>query len=212
MKNYLTIATRKDRRFSSKWLVVFLGVVAALLVSASPLRATPISYYFVDYPAAENGHTLSGYLTTDGTIGALKSTDVTGGQYVIDGTVYPITAAGMGVGQVYASSTQVTMTFGSIPNDLTLTSNSGGYQDHIGYHQNNALVQDNFQATDKAAGSNVYYWNLGGYPGAATYLGSTTWIVATTTVPEPTSLAILVSALLGLAGFLFVRRRQRGAA
>ena len=61
-----------------RFLLFFLGaaVLAATVGVETALRAEAITYYLVDYPDDQDGWTLEGYITTDGTIGALEKSDI----------------------------------------------------------------------------------------------------------------------------------------
>ena len=51
---------------------LMLGI-AFFLVSFTVARVQDITYDLVDYPADENGYSLSGFITTDGSMGSLWS-------------------------------------------------------------------------------------------------------------------------------------------
>lgn len=63
------------------WRFLFLFcVVAAVFVATlgagSVLQAESITYYLVDYPDDQDGWTLEGHITTDGTMGLLEEDDI----------------------------------------------------------------------------------------------------------------------------------------
>ena len=57
--------------------------IAFFLVSFTVARAQDITYDLVDYPADENGYSLSGFITTDGSMGSLSSSDLVSWSYEI---------------------------------------------------------------------------------------------------------------------------------
>src|SRR5579862_2389918 len=59
--------------------ILTLAALALVLSFADDARAglMPITYTFANYPSAQNGYTLTGTITTDGTIGNLSSADIT---------------------------------------------------------------------------------------------------------------------------------------
>ena len=61
-----------------RFLLFFLGaaVLAATVGVETALRAEAITYYLVDYPDDQDGWTLEGFITTDGTIGTLEEDDI----------------------------------------------------------------------------------------------------------------------------------------
>ena len=63
----------------TKKKVLFPLAAAALLAvcGASALQAGAVVYNIVNYPGLENGWTVSGTITTDGTIGTLSASDIT---------------------------------------------------------------------------------------------------------------------------------------
>ena len=54
----------------------YLSVAVFLLASVSNACAVTITYDLVNYPSDQNGWTLSGFITTDGTIGAITRADI----------------------------------------------------------------------------------------------------------------------------------------
>jgi hypothetical protein len=74
----------------------------------------PITYNIESYAALQNGYTMSGTITTDGTIGTLASADVTGWSFSVTGpTSYQLTSltptAGFFLDNLTATATSLTL-------------------------------------------------------------------------------------------------------
>jgi hypothetical protein len=64
--------------------MTMMGLVLVAVVGlGQTCAADPITYNLVDYSSLENGWTLSGTITTDGTIGALAASDITSWTFTI---------------------------------------------------------------------------------------------------------------------------------
>jgi hypothetical protein len=78
---YLFVRRQRARRWHVPTVrrssLVFAPVVI-LLLSATQLRADQITYDIVNYPSLQNGYTIQGTITTDGTMGTLTKSDITG--------------------------------------------------------------------------------------------------------------------------------------
>jgi hypothetical protein len=181
-------------------VIATLGLCVGMVGQAS---AGPITYDIANYPADQNGATLTGFITTDGTIGVLTSSDIVSWSWTITpvgGTAFTLTSSEFGSeasmrGPVTASLTSITLpdtTAGQPENYFALL---GSGNPDLEY--------------DHETGDNVY---LGQIPAGTIWSntnpvlnGSDTWIIATTSVPEPSTLTLLGIAAVCLAG---VARRR----
>jgi hypothetical protein len=212
-------------RFASA-LVLSSLVVAVVATSTTPTAKADITYNLVNYPASQGGDTLSGQITTNGNLSTPWTNDFVSASFVITtpgGVTYTVPSAnvypiGVDIGTLptgTANSGSLLLPSGDAFALYGPTSESGGTADveldFVNYtHASSYTPEVRADLFQSAGGGTTIFadFNITGTPGS---IGSNQpWIVATT-VPEPTTLTLFVTALLGLVGFLFVRR-QRGAA
>ena len=197
-------------------LAVILGSAGLVFFSAPQLRADLV-YQLVDYPLDQGGHHLSGTITTDGTIGDLGASSWPAGYYNYNPTfagvhiksatfqidndpVYNVTYIPNAWCEVVATATQIKI-YGGGTSAFALQNNvpSVGVWGIEWY--NNA----HYYGSDQASGS---VWQTTSLPTTAGHIAANySWVIATV-VPEPATLVLLVTALLGFAGFVRVRRRR----
>ena len=69
--------------------IVVCSALALLVGGIAPtaVEAGTITYDIVNYSPEQNGHTLSGVIVTDGTIGALAPSNILSWTYTIDGSI-----------------------------------------------------------------------------------------------------------------------------
>ena len=77
------------RSMRAVWLAL-----AALAIGSADLEAQSVTYNFVSYEHFQNGYTLSGAITTDGTLGPIQGTNVTAWTWTITNGVHTDTQSG----------------------------------------------------------------------------------------------------------------------
>jgi hypothetical protein len=186
-----------------------LKLLAAITVACSALisglQAAPITYSIVDNAAYQDGYTISGSITTDGTLGDITESGITSWNWTITDTATSavvVSASGDGASGnnfVRASATQIYLnplgsTYGGTSN-LRLAGSSATLQ----WDRREASGFDIFQrpAMDQYYGHRdgsgfLWYRDSSGesLPLSSTADGS--WIIAeVSTVPEPSTYGLL---------------------
>jgi hypothetical protein len=171
--------------------------VVLLLLLAVPcaVSAGNITYTIIDYPKMQNGWTLSGSITTNGTIGPLGVNDILSWSFMIkngtssyaynSGTENVADSIGFG-GQVMASATQITLPPAAGMNTNRLVFFGAGDKADLIWVQKGPTANNNvsYYEADYVVGANEQ--NQAWYTPTATLDGTnTTWVIAS--VPEPSS-------------------------
>jgi PEP-CTERM motif len=183
----------------------------------------PITYNIESYAALQNGYTMSGTITTDGTIGTLASADVTGWSFSVTGpTSYQLTSltptAGFFLDNLTATATSLTLAPPTAGQESLLGFEGGSFGStitNLQYDRNPANPAEGGPATDSYSSFNGtstpsgIAWKdvVDNPPGLQ--LGGSTWVIATVTasaVPEPSTLTL---ALLGMACLAVAQRTMR---
>ncbi len=186
-------------------------IVAGLIgVFAANVQAAAITYSLVNNAAYQSGLTLSGIITTDGTIGALGAGNITAWSWTFTNALGNVVASSAG-GEAF-DATNVTATMDEIllpqlgsyfvlhlgdGNKGLFWSGNPAYEPFPGFSD---PARRNYQQYDNPA--QQFLFSNQGDP-ALTSTQSGQWIVAQA-VPEPTA-----AALLGLGSLVLIKRRKR---
>jgi hypothetical protein len=187
-----------------------LGVVLALFLLAEAAIAprpahADLTYSLVNYPAEQGGHTLSGNITTDGTIGVLSTGDIVAWSVTIDESTFTSTdplAGPLVVGdQLVASANAITL-FGATQERPSLFLEAA--PNILEWDQTDTFGADSDYSA--VVGGNTV-WDTPG----ATLGSSDTWTIATrgAAVPEPSTAVLAGIAAGGLTAGVLVRRTRK---
>ncbi len=184
-------------------IVLTLFVLAALALTPHAAKAGSVTYAIQNYPADQDGHTVSGSITTDGKTGLLDSTDITAWVVTIDTTTFRSTdpdsaTAALGV---FANATGIVIPgFGGA---LLLESDSLLGSDQISWTR---IPADADLSAYAGRLQSDFLWNTFN-PALG---GTTLWVLAS--VPEPSSVVLVgIGAFASIAYVLVCKRRaQRG--
>jgi hypothetical protein len=171
-------------------------------VLATSSAKADITYNIVDYPADQNGHTVSGSITTDGHIGPLSSSDIKSWTVTIDSTTFASTDPQALVSipdtkAVLASSTAITIAFDPIGapnfNEVALSSEPDGTMATL----SSLAYERDFTSRSYSAFLNngPFLW----FTDDPHMGGTDPWVIATATVPEPPTAIV---AVFGAVAFL----------
>jgi PEP-CTERM motif len=189
--------------------VVFATVFPIMLIAfAHPGEAGPITYTIQNYPADQNGATLSGSITTDGVIGNLAGTDILSWSWTITpsgGTPFTFSSSEAGAetflqGTLVASASTITMPATGFANDgeNNLDLGTSDNATLLGYARENTNGGVLGVYDGRISSGNV--WST-----VDPAMGGTDpWVIAVAgaAVPEPSSVLLLT---LGTAGVLLSR-------
>jgi hypothetical protein len=198
-----------------KNLKFLAAITAACSALISGLQAAPITYSIVNNAAYQNGYTLSGSITTDGTTGLLSDSNITNWTYAVTNTatsVVAFTESGTfaTVDRVEASATQITLLAagsglagsGFLGADVELIGRWGSlgwyrYPERI-FRPGSIIPAAEYYSSEgvpgSGSGSNTTFWNNieETLPLVSTADGP--WIIAdggVSTVPEPSTYGLL---------------------
>ena len=173
-------------------IVSVTSALVALLVISDATNAD-MTYNIENYPADQNGATLSGTITTDGEIGPLATSDIVSWSWTVTtsgGTSYSFNSSMTGsqtavTGDVVESRTSITIAYSPDGESLvSLSDTAAGYNQLVYYRDGIDYAYRCFAGPDTE------------YPIWGTMnpvVGNTDpWVIAVapTSVPEPTSLTL----------------------
>jgi hypothetical protein len=175
-----------------------------------------ITYNIQNYPALQNGYTLTGTITTDGNLGIISNTDITAWNYTITqgpNIIYQETSTAHGsfVGDgstLSATATQLTFPSQSVLSFGLALNNSS---------DNSTLLWELPNTIINGVSGGWYYIfysntltpaNLWNTNGTSANQPTTPWLIASTSVPEPASLTLALLAGGCVAVFERPRRRR----
>ena len=183
-----------------------MGLAALLACLPCVTSNADIVYNFVDYKELQNGYTLTGTITTDGTTGgtfSLSSPHILGWSWTatkgLDTFSVSSTDAGAGAyGTVSVSANSINMIDGA-----TATFNNGMGGNELDYYLSG---DDTFMGWH----GSVEQWEAVGSPTLAPFAANG---YAIATVPEPATWAALVGlGATGIVGYAWHRRRRAKSA
>jgi PEP-CTERM motif len=187
-----------------KTILPAFAVLTLVMVNAGTVAGGDITYDVVNNPSLQNGFTVTGTITTDGTIGDfltqnnVVSYDLT----VLQGSTVVFT-------ETPANSEGLPAQFQATTQALTIPiSNADEFQ--FNSTQDNTLVWSNFNGLGNPA-SYAAFSDTGATLWNSAWTGTNpVFTAASSAVPEPTSVALLAMGAVGLIGHGWFRRRREG--
>ncbi len=205
-------------------------ITAFAAVAASNAWALNITYIIVNYPNSQGGDTVTGTITTDGTIGPLVTANILSASFTIvdPSGVYIAAAAAFEVGaqgaeadtyRLTATPTELYLPFVAAADDTEFeffgmaVPNVEEPHLALSYYQQSSEHEAIYQGYGLPVGQDfTEFWgdvNLDQTPGPSSpgsTIGNGPMLIAT--VPEPATLTLFGSALLLLGGFRWRQWRK----
>ncbi len=210
------ITTKRHRVLA---LVAAHMLFAAVLAFVSTARAEDITYNINNYPLSQSDmvhvgtDTVSGWITTDGSIGTLTDADIISYGFRID---YPGGYVSQGGG---TNATSYLENVQATPTELLCPTPLENAWLALGLGDGDMTLQwglgKEYWGKVQTYNSEAQQWNTiaefsdTGGETAPGYICANEPMIIATAVPEPGTLTLLVSALLGLAGAGYLRRRAK---
>ena len=204
----------------TKKKVLFPLAAAALLAvcGASALQAGAVVYNIVDYPGLENGWTVSGTITTDGTIGTLSASNITAWSWTLTNGGTTDTWSSTVTGSLYAADQVSGLTATATELELGTPGSDQESDLILGYGGGPGSGGDLYWNREGAAGIffpaiETYIGDFGGLTQFDSYAynltgltltDSTNWVIAevpsqSSSAPEPGTVALFVRGVAGIA-------------
>lgn len=180
-----------------------------LMVSSEIAEAGQITYSIQDYPADQQGATLSGTITTDGNLGRLTAADIVAWTWTVTPPAGPpLTLSGVTstVSLLMATDQQLLLPMGennAIPSEFYLVGPVGSSSAELGYFRPSVGQGDSiYSASNGYLG--IGYW-LTDNPQMG---GTDPWVIAVvaSAAPEPSGVVLMC---LGISGLLIGRKLNR---
>ncbi len=213
----------------SAWTAACLVFSALILASVSSAWAGTLTYDIVNYPSLQNGYTIEGAITTDGKLGVVSPSDITGWSIGLSGptTQYfpvnwatPMTQAtsNMSIGSIYypsynecliATPAGLEVTQGaadSLVVSSTIYGEDGNYTSVVWGNNGDAFPPsgpNQWLGTIEAPYTTAL-WNAQGVLSAMAAPDNPSYLLIATPTPEPSTLVLFGIAALGL----FIWRRR----
>jgi hypothetical protein len=182
-----------------------------LMVFANIAEAGQITYSIQDYPADQQGATLSGTITTDGNLGRLTAADIVAWTWTVTPpTGPPLTLSGVTstVSLLMATDQQLLLPIGennAIPSEFFLVGPVGSSTAQLEYFRPSTGQGDSIYSAANGNLGSAYWITDNPQMG-----GTDPWVIAevASSVPEPSG-AVLLS--LGISGLLLGRKLNRSS-
>lgn len=215
------LAVDRCSRLSSAQHVI---VALCCLLPCSSAYCTPITYDFIDYPEYQNGCTLSGTVTTDGTLGAITNANIISWQFTITG---PSISRSVDSSRGFSSGAPVQ--WFTTPTEFKLPPPSGlmslqGFGGGDRYEHYGATIHWQLWAEGVPTSSQYYartadevavetvFWNEDPFTAESRVSGWSIALASPSAVPEidPTGMGSVLAVVAGALGLL-ERRRLKAA-
>ena len=194
----------------SFYRVVVLTQIILTWAVICPCPAMAGSYSIANYPTDQNGHNISGTITTDGTLGTLAAKNIISWSVTIDAITFTNTdpnaetlVSGTGLTATLTSITLAEAAIGEF-NDLRFDINNAGVTSpSIDWHRSPSAVPS--VNTDFYGGSilQAETW----FTSNPSMGGTNPWLIAS--VPEPsTALLASIGAVVGFLAYGWSRHRR----
>ena len=186
-------------------IVPTLFVLAALALTPHAAQAGSITYAIQNYAADQDGHTVSGSITTDGKTGLLDKSDITSWAVTIDTTTFRSTDPGSNTQALGVFATTTGIKIAAFGGGLLLEVDVGFNDDQLVWDR---VPLDSNLSLYSGRVNSVDLWNTWN-PAMG---GTNPWLLAS--VPEPSSftLAVLGVGALFVAGGWSRLRKARATA